>query len=67
MNVYSISIKIYADDEQEAQQAQKALGQFVNDMGAMGIPVMGRKIADTVPRWNRNAYVKSRIIDLFKQ
>jgi len=66
MNVYPISIKIYADDEQEAQLAQKALGQFVNDMGAMGIPVTGRKIADAIPRWNKNAYVKSRIIEHFK-
>lgn len=66
MNAYPISIKIYADNEQEAQQAQKALGQFVNDMGAMGIAVTGRKIADVVPQWKQNAYVKSRIIDHFK-
>ena len=66
MNVYPITIKIYADDEQEAQRAQRALGKFVNDMGALGIPVTGRKIADGVPRWNANSFVKSRIIDHFK-
>ena len=66
MNVYPITIKIYADSEQEAQQAQQALGQFVNDMGAMGIPVTGNKIATAVPRWNQNSFVRSKIIEHFK-
>lgn len=67
MNVYPITIKIYAADEQEAQQAQHALGQFVNDIGALGIPVTGRKIADGVSRWDKNPFVKSKIISHFKQ
>ena len=50
MNVYPITIKIYANDEQEAQRAQHALGQFVNDMGALGIPVTGNKVAEAVPQ-----------------
>lgn len=66
MNVYPITIKIYANNEQEAHQAQKALGQFVNDMGAMGIAVTGNKIAEAVPKWNQNSFVKSKIIEHFK-
>lgn len=66
MNVYPITIKIYANDEQEAQRAQQALGQFVNDIGALGIPVTGDKIAEAVPRWNKNPIVKSQIINYFK-
>lgn len=66
MNVFPITVKIYADDEQEAQMAQKALGQFVNDMGAIGIPVRGAKIAEAVPKWNQNPFIKSKIIDHFK-
>lgn len=64
--VFKISVNIYAEDEQEALQAQKVLGQFVNDMGHLGIAVTGKKIAEAVPRWQQNAYVKSRIIDHFK-
>lgn len=67
MNVYPITIKIYAADEQEAQQAQHALGRFVNNMGALGIPVTGNKIADGVSRWDKNPFVKSKIINHFKQ
>lgn len=66
MNVYPITVKIYADSEQEAQLAQKALGQFVDDMGAMGIPVTGNKIATAVPQWKQNGFVKSKIIEHFK-
>jgi hypothetical protein len=66
MNVYPITIKIYATDEQEALRAQHALGQFVNDMGAMGIAVTGDKIAEAVPRWNKNVLVKNQIINHFK-
>ena len=66
MNVYPITIKIYANDEQEALRAQQALGQFVNDMGAMGIAVTGDKIAEAVPRWNKNVLVKNQIINHFK-
>ena len=66
MNVYPITIKIYANDEQEAQRAQHALGQFVNEMGALGIPVTGNKIAEAVPQWNKNILVKNQIINHFK-
>ena len=65
MNVYPITVKIYAEDEQEAQRAQQALGQFVNDMGTLGIPVTGDKIAEAVPQW-KSSFVKSQIIRFFK-
>lgn len=66
MNVFPITIKIYATDEQEAQQAQQALGQFVNDMGALGIAVTGDKVAKAVPQWKKNILVKNQIINYFK-
>lgn len=67
MNVYPITVKIYANDEREAQLAQQALGQFVNDMGALGIAVTGNKIADAVPRWNKNILIRNQIISHFKK
>ena len=67
MNVYPITIKIYANDEQEAQRAQQALGQFVNDMGAMGIAVTGDKVAEAVPKWNVNSFLRQQIINHFKK
>ena len=67
MKVFPITVNIYAEDEQEAQLAQKALGQFVNDMGHIGIAVTGRKIAEAVPMWNANNLVRQQIINHFKK
>ena len=66
LQVFPITVKIYAADEQEAQRAQAALGQFVNDMCALGIAVTGGKIADAVPKWNKNSLIKSQIINHFR-
>ena len=67
MKVFPITIKIYAEDEQEAEQARQALGGFVNQMGQMGIMVTGQKIAQAVPKWDKNILVKSQIINHFKE
>lgn len=67
MKVFPITIKIYAEDEQEAEKARHALGGFVDQMGQMGIMVTGEKIADGMSRWDKNAFVKSKIIDHFKE
>lgn len=66
MKAFPITIKIYAEDEQEAERARHALGGFVDQMGQMGIPVTGSKIADGMSRWDKNIFVKSKIIDHFK-
>lgn len=66
MKVFPITIKIYAEDEQEAEQARHALGGFVDQLGQMGIAVTGNKISQAVPKWDKNPLVKSQIIKHFK-
>ena len=66
MKVFSITIKIYAEDEQEAERARHALGGFVDQMGKMGVMVTGNKIADGMSLWDKNTFVKSKIINHFK-
>lgn len=66
MKVFPITIKIYAEDEQEAERARHALGSFVDQMGRMGIMVTGDKIAQAVPKWDKNIIVKNQIINHFK-
>ena len=66
MKTFPITINIYADDETEAESARRALGGFVDEMGRMGIAVTGRKIADGISRWEKNAFVKNQIIRHFK-
>ena len=66
MKVFPITIKIYAEDEHEAENARHALGGFVDQLGQMGIMVTGNGIADGMARWDKNTFVKSRIIEHFK-
>ena len=67
MKVFPITIKIYAEDEQEAEKARHALGGFVDQLGQMGIMVTGNKIAQAVPKWDKNILVKNQIISHFKE
>lgn len=67
MEVFPITIKIYAESEQEADEARRALGGFVDQMGRRGIRVTGGKIAEGVSRWERNAFVRQQIINHFKK
>lgn len=66
MKAFPITIKIYAEDEREAEQARQALGGFVDQMGQLGIMVTGSKIAQAVPRLDKNPFIKSQIINYFK-
>ena len=66
MKVFPITIKIYAEDEQEAEKARQALGGFVDRLGEMGIMATGEKIAQAVPKWDKNPIVRSQIINHFK-
>lgn len=66
MKVLPITINIYAENEQEAERARQSLGGFVDQMGQMGIMVTGNKIADGMSRWEKNTFVKSKIINHFK-
>ena len=67
MQVFPITIKIYAENEQEAEAARHALGGFVDALGKQGIPVTGNKIAEGIARWDKNPFVKSQIIKHFKK
>ena len=66
MKVFPITIRIYAEDEQEAEHARHALGGFVDQMGQLGVMVTGSKIVSGMERWDKSTFVKSRIIDHFK-
>lgn len=61
MNVYNITIPIYAENEQEALMAQKALFDFVNGYRAKNVAVTGSKVASALQNLEGNAFVKSQI------
>lgn len=61
MNVYNITVPIYAESEQEAQMAQKALFDFVNGYREKNVAVTGNKVASALKRLESNPFIKSQI------
>lgn len=63
---FEIKFNIYAENEQEADEARNAIISFINAHAKHGRAVTGRKIADAVKMWDKNPFIKSKIIDFFK-
>lgn len=61
MNIYNITIPIYAENEQEAIEAQNALFNFVNRYREKNVAVTGNKIASALKRLDSSPFVKSQI------
>lgn len=64
---YPIQFNIYAESPEEAAMAQRAICDFISVHAKAGRAVTGKKIASALSQWESNAFVKSRIINFFKQ
>lgn len=67
MNVYNITIPIYAENEQEAAEAQKALFNFVNVYREKNVAVTGNKVVSAFKRLDSSPFVKSQIDNFLKK
>lgn len=61
MNVYNITVQIYAENEQEAMEAQQALYNFVNRYRERDVAVTGNKVASALRNLEANPFIKSQI------
>lgn len=61
MNVYTITVPIYAENEQEAMEAQQALYNFVNRYRERNVAVTGNKVAAALKNLESNPFIKSQI------
>lgn len=61
MKVYNITVPIYAENEQEAMEAQQALFDFVNRYRERNVAVTGNKIAAALKNLESNPFIKSQI------
>ena len=66
MKGYEIRFNIYADNPGEAEEARKAIVEFITEHALQGRAVTGKKIAEAVRGWKNNVIVKNRIINYFK-
>ena len=66
MKGYPITFNIYADSEQEAEEARMAIISFIAQHARQGRAVTGKKIAQAVGKWDKNPLVRNQIINFFK-
>jgi hypothetical protein len=66
MKGYPITFNIYAESEQEAEEARMAIVAFIGQHARQGRAVTGRKIAQAIANWDKNLIVKNQIINYFK-
>ena len=65
MRLYNVTIPVYADSEQDAQQAANALAAFVSEVKQQGRALTAKGVADAASKWQRNAFVKNEILKYF--
>ena len=66
MKGYPITFNIYAESEQEAEEARMAIVAFIGEHAKHGRAVTARKVAKAVSNWDENVIVKNQIINYFK-
>ena len=63
MQGYKISFCIYAETEEEAEEARAAVVDFINAHARQGRAVTGEKIATAMRNWDKNPIVRNHIIN----
>lgn len=66
MQGFEIKFNIYAESAEEAEEGRRAIVSFIDALAKQGRAVRGRKIAEAVGRWDKNPFIKSKIIEFFK-
>ena len=65
MQGYEIKFNIYAESDQEVEEARSAIIGFINQHAQQGRAVTAHKVADAVRNWESNPIVKNKIIKYF--
>ena len=66
MQGYEIKFNIYAESAEEATAARNAVVGFINTLAQQGRAVSGKKIAEAAERWDKNPFVRNKILDFFR-
>ena len=61
MNVYQITIPVYAESKEEAEKAQNTLYGFVDGYRKRGIAVTGAKIDAALNMLDGNPFIKTHV------
>lgn len=65
MQGYELKFYVYADNAEEVEAARLAIVSFINQHAQHGRAVTARKLTEAVSRWDKNPFVRNRIIEFF--
>ena len=63
---FPLQFNIYAESEQEVEECRMAVIAFIGHHASQGRAVTARKVAQALANWDKNAFVKGKIISYFK-
>ena len=59
MQGFKIEFNVYAESQEEADQASTAIKEFISSLAQEGRAVTAVRIRDAVLRWSKNIFVKN--------
>lgn len=59
MKGYEVRFFVYADSQEEADQAGRAVGEFVDRMAGRGVAVTARRLIEATEKWGQNIFVQN--------
>jgi hypothetical protein len=63
---YEMKFNIYAESQQEVEEARAAIITFINTLAKNGYAVRGSKITEAMKQWDKNQFIKGKILEFFK-
>lgn len=63
---FPLSFNIYAESEQEVEEARRAIIDFINENAQSGRAVTAIKITNALKHWKDNVLVRTQVINYFK-
>ena len=67
IKVFPISFEVYAYDEREVEDLRMAIVNFIGAHAQQGRPVLAGKAAQAIKEWDKNPFVKNRVIQYFQE
>ena len=65
--IVNISFNVWANNNEEAVELHKAICDFIDWFGQMGVKVSASKLTAGINNWQGNILVKNSVIKYFKQ
>lgn len=66
IKVFPVSFEVYAYDAQEVEELRKAIVGFIAAHSQQGRAVLAGKAANAIKEWDKNPFVRNKIIEYFK-